>query len=63
MITVITGRHFAAEAFHRREHAALELVIIIGVEQVVFTIVLVLQHRLHLAQTLGELISGRGAFV
>ena len=63
MVAVITGRRCTTEAFHGGQHATLELVIVVRVEQIVLAVVLVLQHRLHLAQALGELLAGSGAFV
>ncbi len=63
VVAVVAGGLVAAEAFHRRQHAALELVVVVGVQQVVLAVVLVLQHRLHPAQTGGELLAGGSAFV
>ena len=63
VVTMVAGGLFAAQGFHGGQHAALELVVVVGVEQVVLAIVLVLQHRLHLAQPLGKLLAGRSAFV
>ena len=63
MIAVIAGRLFTAQAFDRCQHATLKLVVIVGVEQVMLTVVLILYHGLHLAQALSKLATGGGAFI
>ena len=44
------GRGLALQAFCCRTQASLELVVVVGIEQVVFPVVLVVQHHLHLPQ-------------
>ena len=44
------GRGLALQAFCCRTEAPLELVVVVGIEQVMFPVVLVVQHHLHLAQ-------------
>ncbi|MNP69352.1 hypothetical protein D3C76_1654350 [compost metagenome] len=63
MIAVITGRGAPTEAFRRRQHAPLKLIVVIGVEQVVLAVVLVLHNCLHLAQATGEVLAGRRSFI
>ena len=63
MVTVVTGRRLTAQAFDRCQHASLELVVVIGVQQVMLTVVLVLHHRLHLPQALRKLATGRRTFI
>ena len=63
VVAMVAGGLVTAQGFHGGQHAALELVVVVGVEQIVLAIVLVLQHRLHLAQTLGKLLAGCGAFI
>ena len=41
------GRCLALQPFRRRTQASLELVVVVGVEQVVLPVVLVMQHHLH----------------
>lgn len=50
MIVVVDGGHCPGQAFNRRGHAALELVIVITVEKVVFAIILILHDRLNRTQ-------------
>src|SRR5690606_7549906 len=49
----------ATQMAHCRCHAALELVVVVGIKQVVLAVVLVLHHRLQLAETLGEALALR----
>ncbi|MDT4840593.1 hypothetical protein FQZ97_744210 [compost metagenome] len=46
VVAVVTGDLFPAQGLGGGEHAALELVVVVGVEDVVLAIVLVLQHGL-----------------
>ena len=63
MITVVAGRLFTAQTFDRRQHASLKLVVIVGIEHVMLTVVLILHHGLHLTQALSKLATGGGAFI
>ena len=51
MIAMVNHRGFTSEYRHRVTHTSLELIIIVRVEQIVFTIVLVLNHYFDLAET------------
>ena len=50
VVVVVDGGGFALQVFHRRRDAALELVVVVGIQQVVLAVVLVLDHRLGLGQ-------------
>src|SRR6478752_5247275 len=54
MVVVVDRRPTAAELFGRRRHAALELVIVVAIEEIVLSVVLVLHHGLDGAQALLE---------
>jgi hypothetical protein len=59
MIIVIDRRPAPARSLHRRRHAALELVVVVGIQQVMLAVVLVLHHRLHCRQPLLEQLPRR----
>ncbi len=54
MVVVIDLGPDTRDMFDRRRHAALELVVVVAIEQVVFAIVLVLHHGLDRAQAFLE---------
>jgi len=51
---VIHRRRLSAEAGDGVGHAALELVVVVRVQQVVFAVVLVLHHRFELSEAVGK---------
>ena len=54
MIAVIHTRCLAAKLCYRVGHAALELIIIVRVENIMFAVILVLYNRIQLRQTLNK---------
>ena len=52
MIGVVNGGSAPGQTFHRRRHAAFELIIIIRIQQVMFPVVLVLMDDLNFTQAL-----------
>jgi hypothetical protein len=61
MVVVIGRRLLAQSGFGGQGQAAFELVIIVRVEEVVLAIVLVVDHRIDLAQSLAKPVRQRGA--
>ena len=63
VVAAIHPRLLAAQVAHGRRHAALELVVIVGIEQVVLAVVLVVHHEIDAGQTPREVLAGLGAVV
>ena len=61
MVVVIGGGRAAGEGFGGGGEAALELVVVVGIEQVVLAIVLVVDDRLDIGEAGGEALALRGA--